>query len=95
MKMANQNDGIERLARGAAAVAMRAAVAYAREQGADMTGKEDALVEALKRHVTAAVDPALTDARAALECGMAWAAQATFSASMAVAGIAAAKEVLS
>lgn len=53
-----------------------------------------ALQDALARHVKAKLPEALQDAKEALECGMAQAAEHTFAASMALAGIAAAKEVI-
>jgi len=53
----------------------------------------DRLTDALKKHVKAKLDGAQADAQEALACGMAQAAEHTFAASMALAGIAAAKEV--
>jgi len=57
-----------------------------------LTAEPDALTECLRSHVEAAYESAMCDAQEALDCGLKWAALATFKASMAIAGIAAAKE---
>lgn len=94
--MPNQTDSIDTFARAAADIAMRAAIEYAREHDLEVVALQHAesLCAAIRRHVQAAVGPALADARLALEAGMGWAAEQTFRASIALAGVEAAKEVL-
>ena len=75
----------------AANVAMRAAALYIRQHS--LTVDIDALISALRRHCAATLPVALADAKQAIDCGMSAAAEATFKASFANAGIAAAKEV--
>lgn len=76
----------------AADVAMRAAVAYLRNH--DLQADLGALAACLKVHVRAALPEAIADARAAIEAHMpSGIAAQTFAASMALAGIEAAKEV--
>ena len=89
------SDSTATLAQIAADRAMRAAAAYVAKHAGlnrgDLTGE---LTAALKRRLLTAVPAALDDAREALACGMSAVAEATFLASMALAGVAAAKEVL-
>lgn len=54
----------------------------------------DALVVAMRAEARTSLDGALADAKAALDCGMRQAAEATFAASMKLAGIRAAKAAL-
>ena len=84
-------DARSRLARAA----MEFAVAGAREY-ADRNGiflDLDALSDRLAQHLRATMRGALDDARDAIDAGMVQVAEQTFAASMALAGIAAAKEL--
>lgn len=82
--------GIENLGDYAANVAIRAAIAYMQRHG--LTADPAALSEALRTRVKAALPQALADAKEALEAHMEQVAMQTFAASMAMAGIEAAKE---
>jgi hypothetical protein len=53
----------------------------------------DTLAQALKRHCKSNMRSAVNDACDAFDCGMTMVGEATFRASMALAGVAAAKEV--
>ncbi len=86
---------IERLGTVAAEVAMKAAVAYVHSEQVVVTEAIITdLLEALRVTVKEAVGPALDDAREAFEAGMPQVAEATFVASMRIAGIKAAKLVI-
>jgi len=78
------------LAAVAVEIAARAAVVYLRQHNLDANPK--ALEATLKSWVKITLLEALRDAKQALEAGMGSAAEATFQASMALAGIEAAKE---
>jgi hypothetical protein len=80
----------DRLADVAVEIAARAAVAYLRQHNIDADPR--ALEATLKSWVKIKLPEALRDAKQALEAGMGQAAEATFKASMALAGIEAAKE---
>ena len=83
---------MESLGAGAAEVAMRAAVEYLCEH--KLTADPEALVECLRSWIKIKLPEALRDAKDALDCGpgMRMIAERTFNASMALAGIEAAKE---
>jgi hypothetical protein len=81
---------IQRLADASVTIARKGALAYIEAKKLDVDAKT--LAEALPRHIAAKLDEALSDARAALDCGMCDVAVTTFGASMLAAGIAAAKE---
>lgn len=81
------------LASTAATLAMQAAADYFRNFRRFPTDLEAAAV-VVRTHLKAALPAALDDAREAIECGMGDVAVATFAASVRLAGIAAAKEVL-
>lgn len=86
---------IDSLGRAAVSIAMTAAVAYALRQGLTRDQLRDAvddLTAYLRKHVHQALDQALEDARQALEANMPNQAEATFQASMALAGVAALNE---
>lgn len=91
--MSKDDCTVEALAEAAAAAAMRASVSYVKKQGTARPDL-DTWTAALRKHVKDALPAALEDAKAALECGMSSAAEQTFTASMVLAGIAAAKEAL-
>jgi hypothetical protein len=59
----------------------------------NLDADNDALAEAILRHVDAKMDDAMADVKAALDCHMYQVAEATFRATMIQAGIDAAKEV--
>ena len=80
----------ERLADVAAQVAGRAAYVYMDKHG--LKAEPSALAECLKAMVKFRLPEALRDAKEALDCHMVKAAEATFAATMAEAGIDAAKE---
>lgn len=83
---------IDRLGTIGAEVAMKAAADYMRAKGIVWTDAViTAVTDALRVTCKAAVGPALDDAKAAFEAGMPDAAQATFLASMRLAGIEAVK----
>jgi hypothetical protein len=71
-------------------VAIRAAFAYLRNNR--LVADNTALAACLKANIRARIDEAMADAKAAFACGMREAAQATFNATIALAGIDAAKE---
>jgi hypothetical protein len=81
---------LDRLAHTAAQIAMQAAADYIRAH--NLTPDLDRLVEALRRAVKLRLFEAMDDARAALDAHMDALAEATFAASMRLAGIEAAKE---
>jgi len=83
-------DSIDKLGTAASQTAMKAAAEYLRKHnlGADV----DALCECIRAHMRAALPGALNDAKAALDANMGAVAERTFLASMALAGIEAAKE---
>lgn len=86
---------IDRLGTAAAETAMRAAADYLRPRAKLTTDADlDRAASLIRNHAKAAVGPALDDARAAIDCGMVQVAETTFLATMAAAGIAAAKEFL-
>jgi 3-polyprenyl-4-hydroxybenzoate decarboxylase len=87
------DESINTLGKLAGDVMSRAAIAYLKKNGKLTLASADALEEPLKRHSRIALPQALEDAKAALDCGMRDAAQLTFKATLALAGIAAAKEV--
>jgi hypothetical protein len=78
------------LVEAACQVAMRAAASYL--QAHNLRADDSALAACLRSHCKIALPAALHDAKEALDCGMGQAAEATFRASMALAGIEAAKE---
>lgn len=94
-----------KLAQAASDIALRAAVEWANVHGKQARAHErlDALVAALKGSVERALPGALEDARKAFEAGgmvnvrggLVMVAEMTFKASMVLAGVEAAKEVLS
>jgi hypothetical protein len=71
-------------------VAMKSAANYLHAN--KMTADVDALLECLRSWCKVQLPVALADAKEAADCGMNQIATATFSASMALAGIEAAKE---
>ena len=73
-----------------AKTAMRSAANYLHQH--KMTANVDALLECLRSWCKIQLPRALDDAKKAADCGMDEAAIATFTASMAIAGIEAAKE---
>lgn len=75
----------------AAEVAMRSAAEYVRVNNLRVHDY-DAAAECIRAHCKARLSDALRDAKEALDCGMMQVAQATFKATMALAGIEAAKE---
>ena len=83
----------ESLGSMASDIAVRAALAYLKKHNGMTLANCDSLSIQLKRCCVAALPQALQDAKQALDCGMRDAAIATFKASMALAGIAAAKTV--
>ena len=89
------SQSVDSLGSQAANVAMKGAAEYLRTKGQKPNDAQiDAIVEALRRHTKNAVSSALADAKAAVEAGMGGFANATFFASMKLAGIAAAKEIV-
>lgn len=82
---------IDRLGTLASQTAMRAFAEYIRAHKLKVVSY-DAASECLRSHIKARLDMALAHAKEALDCGMAAAAEATFKADMAIAGIEAAKE---
>ena len=83
---------VESLGTIAAAVACRAAIEWCRVHGQLGNVDIDQLTEAVRFHARMALPDALEDAREALDAHMGAAAEQTFRASMALAGIAAARE---
>lgn len=83
---------VDALGTQAADTAMRACAEYLRLNNVTVTDYDTAST-IIRRHVKAAVGPALDDAKEALEAGMGQVASATFLASMKLAGFAAAKEI--
>jgi hypothetical protein len=81
----------QELARIASETAMRAAAKYLAQRSLQAEGS--VLCECIRAWVRIKLPEAFADAKRALEVGMGEAAQATFLASMAQAGIEAAKEV--
>ena len=82
---------LDRFASASANHAMTAAAEYIRQHGLAVSDYEAACV-VLRREVKAVLNEALDYAKAAMEAGMGAMAEATFIASMRLAGIAAAKE---
>ena len=82
---------IESLGTVAADVAMRAAAEYVRTNNLKVLDY-DAATACLKSYCKTYLPQALKDAKAAFDCGMNQVAEATFKATMALAGIEAAKE---
>lgn len=79
----------------AAHESMKSAVAYFKSVGHVVAESDiDATCEVIKRHCKEAVGKALEDVRQAMECNMGQVAQATFLASFRLAGINAAKEIV-
>lgn len=90
---------IDNLGTLAAEIAMRAAVNFLKQNCPMLMGtaklSDDeigALLNLIKQHAKAAVVEALADAKKAVEAGMLAAAEQTFKATMALAGIKAAKQ---
>ncbi len=83
-------DGLEVLANEGANAAMLAAVQYIRQNS--LKYDADALVACLRSHCKASLPAALHDFRDAADCHMDQIAISTFRATMAFAGIEAAKE---
>lgn len=83
-------ESIDNLGAVAANAAMRASLEYLKAH--NLKAEAGPLAECLRSHVKFRFPLALKDALEALECGMAKVAQSTFLASMALAGIEAAKE---
>jgi hypothetical protein len=71
-------------------ISMRAAINYL--QVHDLTADDKALSECLRDWCKIKLPQAMADAKEAIECGMTKAAEATFAATMRLAGIEAAKE---
>ena len=71
-------------------IALTSAVEYLRVH--DLTADPAALADCITSHVKAAIPAALHDARMAIEARMAHVANATFGASISLAGIEAARE---
>ena len=86
---------IDTLVTAAADIAMRAAADYILQNGLRDSVDLDALVANLRAAMKVSLNEALDDARAAFECNMAQAAEATFRSSMVLVGIQAAKETVS
>lgn len=82
---------VDRLGTIAADVAMRAAAEYIRINNLKVLDY-DAATECLRSYCKSRLPMALKDAKDALDCGMGQVAEATFKATMAMAGIEAAKE---
>ena len=81
----------------AASMAACAALKYLRQQNVEVPNRPDlaaSLRTALGEQITAALPGALEDAKEAVDCRMTDAALVTFSASMCIAGIEAAKQVM-
>lgn len=78
------------IAEVAVRIATRAAVAYLDAHG--LKADDEALANSLKAMCKIRLPAALHDANEAIQCGMASVAEHTFRASMALAGIEAAKE---
>lgn len=78
--------------KAAADMAMRAAADYLHLNNLAASVNVSALIIALRKHVKDRMFAALDDTKAAFECNMRQAAEATFAASMKLAGIEAAKE---
>jgi len=78
----------------AAQTAMRAAAEWWNRNVSSVSASDaaDRLVPAIRRHTKDALTQALADAKEALDAGMGSAAQATFLATMRLAGINAARE---
>jgi hypothetical protein len=89
--MSMNTDHAATLSIAAADIAMRSAATFIRQRGI-VVDDYDALTTALRVHCRRALDVAMDDAKAAIECGMSEAAAATFQASFVRAGINAAKE---
>ena len=85
---------IDNLGTIAAEVAMRAAAEYVRANNLKVVDYQ-AATECLRSCIKNRLASALDDAKAALDVGMGQAAEATFRASMALAGIEATKEFAS
>jgi hypothetical protein len=75
----------------AAETAMRAAAEYVRTNGLKVLDY-DAATACLRSYCKVYLPSALADAKSALDCGMGQVAETTFKATMALAGIEAAKE---
>ena len=82
---------INKLGTIAAETAMQAAAEYIKANGLKVVDYEVAC-EALRYYTKSRLGQALEDAKQAIDCGMVDAATMTFKASMAMAGIEAAKE---
>ncbi len=89
--MTMKSDSVSGLAHAAFGVAARAALEYFKSSKTKPVS-EEALNECLKSHIRANMTAALHDAKEAIACNMTQAAVQTFAASMALAGIEAAKE---
>ena len=86
---------VDRLGAVAADVAMRSAIEFLRDRGFNFqTADLDRLVAVMKRHAVAALEPALADAKAALDANLGRVAEVTFLATMKLAGAAAGREIL-
>jgi len=90
MGLTTNPESLEVVGRLAADVAEKAAVAYLQKNG--LAANAEALAECLRSWTKAKLSEALADAKAALDCGMGQMAETTFLATMALAGIEAAKE---
>ena len=88
------NSQIDQFAQHAADIVMRSGIEFIAANHADLVPQmtaDDSMVVALREAVRGSLDSALADAREAMECGMTKVAEATFSASLRLAGIEAAK----
>src|SRR5262249_44016903 len=86
-----QQEAIDKLGTAAADFALSAALQYLRVH--HLTADPDALLESLKAHVRARLPESLAEARQALDCNMVHVANRLFMATMALAGVDAAREV--
>ncbi len=89
--MKTSNETIERLAAASIAIAVKGAQKWL--EAKKLTAPPVLLAAAIQERVKAGLDEALADAKAALDCGMGRAAEQTFTASMVLAGMAAAEQV--
>ena len=83
---------MDSLVAAGARAADKAALLWLDKHGLRETVDAQALADALNDAILAALKPALADAGEALACGMIKIAEMTFTASMALAGIGAAKK---
>ena len=90
MSKPDNNNARAGLAAAALGIAWKSAQAWLTKN--NKHAEPDALAACVKSWVKISVSEALADARAAIDCGMSEAAVQTFAASMALAGIEAAKE---